>query len=60
MSSVLVGELKEFLNNYPNDWKVIMRIFQYNAANPSKPISSIAYINGIKGCENRKEIELIN
>ena len=57
MSSLLVGELKEILENVPEDYEVIMKI---RTRCDTKAGTSIAYINGIKRDDEFKEIRLMN
>ena len=61
MSSISVGELKSILENYSDDYEVVMNI------NRSYPISKesglrgwCAYINGIKINEDFREVRLMN
>ena len=57
MSSLLVGELKEILENVPEDYEVIMEI---RTRCDMKAGTSIAYINGVKRDDDFKEIRLMN
>ena len=57
MSSLLVGELKDILENIPEDYEVIMEI---TTGYDTKAGTSIAYINGVKREEELKEIRLMN
>lgn len=57
MSSLLVGELKDILENVPEDYEVIMEII---TGCDTKAGTSIAYINGVKREEELKEIRLMN
>lgn len=57
MSSLLVGELKDILENVPEDYEVIMEI---RTGCDTKAGTSIAYINGVKREEELKEIRLMN
>ena len=57
MSSLFVGELKDILENVPEDYEVIMEI---TTGCDTKAGTSIAYINGVKREEELKEIRLMN
>ena len=57
MSSLLVGELKDILENVPEDYEVIMEI---RTGCDTKAGTSIAYINGVKRDDDFKEIRLMN
>lgn len=57
MSSLLVGELKDILENIPEDYEVIMEI---RTGCDTKAGTSIAYINGVKIDDDFKEIRLMN
>lgn len=57
MSSLLVGELKDILENVPEDYEVIMEI---RTRCDTKAGTSIAYINGVKRDDEFKEIRLMN
>ena len=57
MSSLLVGELKDILENVPEDYEVIMEI---RTGCDMKAGTSIAYINGVKRDDEFKEIKLMN
>ena len=57
MSSLLVGELKDILENVPEDYEVIMEI---RTGCDMKAGTSSAYINGVKIDDNFKEIRLMN
>lgn len=57
MSSLLVGELKDILENVPEDYEVIMEI---RTGCDTKAGTSIAYINGVKKDDEFKEIRLMN
>lgn len=57
MSSLLVGELKDILENVPEDYEVIMEI---RTECDTKAGTSIAYINGVKIDDDFKEIRLMN
>ena len=57
MSSILVGELKDILENVPEDYEVIMEIRTGCDTNAG---TSIAYINGVKIDDDFKEIRLMN
>lgn len=57
MSSLLVCELKDILENVPEDYEVIMEI---RTGCDTKAGTSIAYINGVKKDDEFKEIRLMN
>ena len=57
MSSLLVGELKDILENVPEDYEVIMEI---RTGGDTKAGTSIAYINGVRRDEEFKGIRLMN
>ena len=57
LSSLLVGELKDILENVPEDYEVIMEI---RTGCDTKAGTSIAYINGVRRDEEFKEIKLMN
>ena len=57
LSSLLVGELKDILENVPEDYEVIMEI---RTGCDTKAGTSIAYINGVRRDEEFKEIRLMN
>ncbi len=57
MSSILVGELKDILENVPEDYEVIMEI---TTGCDMKAGMSIAYINGVKRDDEFKEIRIMN
>lgn len=61
MSSISVGELKAFLEDYPDDYEVIMEIHhRYDIPKESGEKGWIAYINGIHKDEERREVRLLN
>ena len=57
MSSILVSELKDILENVPEDYEVIMEI---TTGCDTKGGTSIAYINGVNRDDEFKEIRLMN
>ena len=57
MRSLLVGEMKDILENLPEDYEVIMEI---RTGCDTKAGTSIAYINGVKIDDDFKEIRLMN
>ena len=57
LSSLLVGELKDILENVSEDYEVIMEI---RKGYDTKTGTCIAYINGVKREEELKEIRLMN
>lgn len=61
MSSISVGELKSILDNYPDDYEVIMSIkHKYPISKESGKKGWMAYINGVGADEKYKEIRLMN
>lgn len=59
MNGISVGELKSILENYPDDYEIVMSIEQ------KYPIFSDircwrAYINGVKADDDFQEIILMN
>lgn len=60
MSSITVGELKNHLDYYPDDYEVIMYITEFSKDMPNNQKNSIAYINGIKPDDDYKELHLMN
>ena len=53
----MVGELKDILENVPEDYEVIMEI---RTGCDTKAGTSNAYINGVKRDEEFKKIRLMN
>lgn len=61
MSSINVGELKDFLSEYPDDYEVIMNIkHKHDIPKEEGVIGWIAYINGIRADHDHKEVRLMN
>lgn len=61
MSSISVGELKSILENYPDDYEVIMSIkHKHPISKESGEKGWIAYINGVDVDKEYKEIRLMN
>lgn len=61
MSSILVGELKVILSEYPDDYEVLMELHhKYSISKESGTAGWIAYINGIKSDNNLREVKLMN
>lgn len=61
MSSISVGELKSILENYPNDYEVIMEIkHKYPISKESGKKGWIAQINGVDTNDSFREIRLMN
>lgn len=58
MSSITVGDLKKYLDDYPDDYEVIMEI--RSKTKDGKKEEFIAYINGIKQDELFREVRLLN
>ena len=57
LSSLLVGELKDILENVPEDYEVII---EKRTGCDTKGGTSIAYINGVKRDDELQEIRLMN
>lgn len=61
MSSISVGELKNYLEDIPDDYEVIMNIHhKYDISKESGEKGWLAYINGIHIDNFYKEIRLYN
>lgn len=61
MSSISVGELKSILENYPDDYEVVIKIkHKYPISKESGFRGWCAYINGVKANDDFREIRLIN
>ena len=61
MSSISVGELKSILENYPDDYEVVMNIkHKYPISKEECLRDWYAYINGIKADDDFREIKLMN
>lgn len=61
MSSISVGELKSLLENYPDDYEVVMNIkHKYQTSKKEGLRSWCAYINGVKVDDDFREIRLMN
>ena len=60
MSSISVGELKRFLESYPDNYEVIMSLTEYDPTKKDKRKHSIAFINGIKCDDDYREVRLMN
>ena len=61
MSSISVGDLKSILENYPDDYEVIMNIkHKYPISKEEGLIGWCAYINAVKVDEDFREIRLMN
>lgn len=61
MSSISVGELKMYLDSYPDDYEVLMNIHhKYDIPKESGINGWIAIVNGIHVDDNRKEVRLMN
>lgn len=61
MSSILVGELKSILENYPDDYEVVMNIkHKYPISKKEDLRDWYAYINGVKADDDFQEIRLMN
>ena len=61
MSSISVGELKDILKNYPDDYEVIMAIkHKYSISKESGGKGWIAFINRVATNDDFREIRLMN
>lgn len=61
MLSISVGELKNLLEDYPDDYEVIMNIHhRYPISEEEGTRGWISYIDGIYADENRRELRLMN
>lgn len=61
MSSISVGELKSILENYPDDYEVVMNIkHKYPISKESGFKGWCAYINGVRVDDDFREIRLMN
>lgn len=61
MSSISVGELKNILENYPDDYEVIITIkHKHPISKEDGEKGWIAYINGIEADNDFREIRLMN
>lgn len=61
MSSISVGELKAILEQYPDDYEVVMYIkHKYDISKESGERGWIAYINGILSDEDWGKVRLMN
>ena len=61
MSSISVGELKSILENYPDDYEVVMNIkHKYPIPKEEGARGWCAYINGVKADDDFREIRLMN
>lgn len=61
MSSISVGELKDILNEYPDDYEVVMNIkHKYDISKEEGERGWIAYVEGISANEDWKEVRLMN
>lgn len=57
MSSISVGDLKSILENYPDDYEVVMNIkHKYPISKKSGLRDWCAYINGVKADDDFREI----
>ena len=61
MSSISVGDLKSILENYPDDYEVVMNInHKYTISKEEGLRGWRAYINGVKADDDFREIRLMN
>lgn len=61
MSSISVGELKAFLNDFPDDYEVVMNIHhKYDIPRESGEKGWIARIDGIYRDDDFREVRLMN
>lgn len=61
MSNISVGDLKSILENYPDDYEVVMNIkHEYPISKEESLRDWCVYINGVKADDDFREIRLIN
>lgn len=61
MSSISVGDLKSILENYPDDYEIVMNIkHKYPISKESGLRGWCAYINGVKVDDAFREVKLMN
>lgn len=61
MNNISVGELKSILENYPDDYEVVMNIkHKYPIYKESGFRGWCVYINGVKADDDFREIKLMN
>lgn len=61
MSSISVGELKSILENYPDDYEVVMNIkHKYSISKEEGLRGWCAYINEVKVDNDFREVRLMN
>lgn len=61
MSSISVGELKSILENYPDDYDVVMSIkHKYPISQEDGEKGWIAYINSVRIDDDFREVKLMN
>ena len=61
MSSISVSDLKSILENYPDDYEVVMNIkHKYPISKEEGLRGWRAYINGVKADDDFREIRLMN
>lgn len=61
MSSISVGDLISILENYPDDYEVVMNIkHKYPISKESGFKGWCAYINGVRVDDDFREIRLMN
>lgn len=58
MSSISVGELKNLLDEIPDDWEVIIRLRELDQ--DGNRITSLAYINGFSKDDDFHECYIMN
>lgn len=61
MSSISVGELKNILEQYPDDYEVLMHLHHKYPISKDEGVKGwYAYINGVNADESHREIKLMN
>lgn len=61
VSSISVGDLKSILENYPDNYEVVMNIkHKYPISKEEDLRGWYAYINGVKADDDFREIRLMN
>ena len=61
MSSISVSDLKSILENYPDDYEVVMNIkHKYPISKKEGLRGWYAYINGVKVDDDFREVKLMN
>lgn len=61
MSSILVGDLKSILENYSDNYEVVINIkHKYQISKKEGLRGWYAYVNGVKADDDFREIRLVN